>query len=46
MSNADKLSNEIKDIIKDISPTKVFMIGGEGVMRNSIVDELKTLYHH
>ncbi|MBY6996397.1 cell wall-binding repeat-containing protein [Clostridium botulinum] len=43
MSNADKLSNEIKDIIKDISPTKVFMIGGEGVMRNSIVDELKNI---
>ncbi|AJD27023.1 cell wall-binding repeat-containing protein [Clostridium botulinum] len=43
MSNADKLSNEIKDIIKDISPTKAFMIGGEGVMRNSIVDELKNI---
>ncbi|WP_434283900.1 cell wall-binding repeat-containing protein [Clostridium botulinum] len=43
MSNADKLPNEIKDIIKDISPTKAFIIGGEGVMRNSIVDELKNI---
>ncbi|ACO86875.1 cell wall-binding repeat-containing protein [Clostridium botulinum] len=43
MSNADKLPNEIKDIIKEISPTKAFIIGGEGVMRNSIVDELKNI---
>ncbi|GAE01846.1 amidase [Clostridium botulinum B str. Osaka05] len=43
MSNSDKLPNEIKDIIKDISPTKAFIIGGEGVIGNSIVDELKNI---
>ncbi|MGO5066634.1 cell wall-binding repeat-containing protein [Clostridium sporogenes] len=43
MSNPDKLPNEIKKRIKDISPSKVFIIGGESVVKSSIVNELSSI---
>lgn len=40
MVNKSNLPSEIKDTLKEIQPSKVFIIGGEGSLNNSVVDEL------
>lgn len=41
MSHKTNLPNEIKDILKEIQPSKIFIIGGEGSINSSIENELK-----
>ncbi|MGH4138644.1 cell wall-binding repeat-containing protein [Clostridium sp.] len=41
MINKINLPSESKDMLKKIQPSKVFVIGGEGSLNNSIIDELK-----
>ncbi|MGV8983794.1 cell wall-binding repeat-containing protein [Clostridium sp.] len=41
MINETNLPIESKDTLKVIQPSKVFVIGGEGSLNNSVIDELK-----
>ncbi|QXE18342.1 cell wall-binding repeat-containing protein [Clostridium sp. 001] len=41
MSNSSNLSNEIKQKIKDIQPSHVYLIGGEGSLSNNIISEIE-----
>ena len=41
MINETNLPSESKDMLKEIQPSKVFVIGGEGSLNNSVIDELK-----
>jgi len=43
MSNKINLPSDIKSTINDIQPSKVFLIGGEGSLSNSLIDELKNI---
>lgn len=43
MSNKMNLPSDIKSTINDIQPSKVFLIGGEGSLSNSLIDELKNI---
>ncbi|WP_125152528.1 cell wall-binding repeat-containing protein [Clostridium rectalis] len=40
ISNKEKLPNEAIDILEDIKPSKIFLVGGEAVIGDSIIDEL------
>lgn len=41
MTDDIKLPNEAKKILKDIEPNKVFIIGGEGSVKNTVISELQ-----
>jgi putative cell wall-binding protein len=41
MIDKTNLPSESKDMLKKILPSKVFVIGGEGSLNNSVIDELK-----
>ncbi|MBU3188369.1 cell wall-binding repeat-containing protein [Clostridium bowmanii] len=41
MVNETNLPSESKDMLKEIQPSKVFIIGGEGSINKSVIDELK-----
>jgi putative cell wall-binding protein len=43
MSDSKNLSNEIKNKIKDIQPSKVYLIGGQGSLNNSIKSQIKSI---
>lgn len=41
LSNKDTLSDEIKEKIKEISPSSIYIIGGQGALNDSIISEIK-----
>lgn len=41
MSNSSNLSDEIKQKIKDIQPSQVYLIGGEGSLSNNIISQIE-----
>lgn len=41
MSNANNLPTEIVEVINNIQPSKVFIVGGEGSLTSSIIDQTK-----
>ncbi len=41
MSNSNQLPNETKEMLKSITPSKVFIIGGNASIENSVINELK-----
>ncbi|MBV4450440.1 cell wall-binding repeat-containing protein [Clostridium tyrobutyricum] len=43
MSNSSNLSDRIKQKIKDIQPSKIYLIGGTGSLNNSIISQAKNL---
>lgn len=43
MSNSSNLSDEIKQKIKDIQPSQVYLIGGQGSLNNNIVSEIENI---
>lgn len=43
MSNSSNLSDEVKQKINDIQPSKVYLIGGEGALSNNIISEVENI---
>ncbi|ACA46871.1 cell wall-binding repeat-containing protein [Clostridium botulinum] len=43
MSDSKTLPNEIKDKIREIQPSKLYLIGGQGSLSNNIVTEVRNL---
>lgn len=41
MSDSSKLSDQAKEMLKDIEPSKAFIIGGEGSISNNVFKQLK-----
>lgn len=41
MSDSSKLPDQAKEMLKDIEPSKVFIIGGEGSISNNVFKQLK-----
>lgn len=43
MTGNDTLPNEVKDLLKDIQPSHVYLIGGNASINDNIIDEIKDL---
>jgi Putative cell wall-binding domain len=43
MSDSKKLSEEIKEKIRDIQPSQVYLIGGQGSLSDNIISEVESL---
>ncbi|WP_186431593.1 cell wall-binding repeat-containing protein [Clostridium sp. BSD9I1] len=43
LTNADKLPDVIKDQLTKIKPSKVYIVGGEAVVKPAVVNEIKTI---
>ncbi|WP_412523889.1 cell wall-binding repeat-containing protein [Clostridium sp. JS66] len=41
MSDSSKLSEQAREMLKDIEPSKAFIIGGEGSINNNVFNQLK-----
>lgn len=43
MSDANNLPTEIVEVVNNIQPSKVFIVGGEGSLSSSIIDQIKNV---
>lgn len=43
MTDASSLPNETKNVLSDIQPSEVYVIGGTGVVSDNIINEVKSL---
>lgn len=43
LTNSDGLSQSAQNMIKNIMPSKIYLVGGEGVLSSNIVNDINTL---